>query len=379
MDKDHRDQGHHGRDHEHHEHRRKEGRQASRLALFMWGFLTAFLIAFLFIMIDTKFLNGVLTTQNREIQALEVSLAEANKGAQVQVIVSGRLAGLLGIENLEELVPYLLSKAVDDNEIRRLIKESNAARAKIRSLIQAGKLSKEEIGKLVKKARFSQKEAQDLLKKNNFSEAEIATLNQEIQDDQAKIADMVAKDQMSQDQIAGLRQKGEADQAEIAQQADDVHALQTQISGLKSRFNGAFEGILAAYPDVSRDGERFAFKHDIFFQNASAQLSAAGMKLLDEIAKQVQKVEGEAPKDIPWFIRVDGHTNHLGIHTERYPSNWTLSCARSIRVIEYLVKKGVPAHRLVAAGFSEYWPLKEPNEVDALDKNRRIELSFSHY
>ena len=40
-----------------------------------------------------------------------------------------------------------------------------------------------------------------------------------------------------------------------------------------------------------------------------------------------------------------------------FKSNWELSSARAISVVQYLISLGVPAQRLVAAGFAEFQPL----------------------
>ncbi len=56
-------------------------------------------------------------------------------------------------------------------------------------------------------------------------------------------------------------------------------------------------------------------------------------------------------------MRVDGHTDQRPIHSAQFPSNWDLSAARAIAVVQYLAAKGVDPHRLVAAGFGEFQPL----------------------
>ena len=43
----------------------------------------------------------------------------------------------------------------------------------------------------------------------------------------------------------------------------------------------------------------------------------------------------------------------------------------------FLIANGVPANRLVAAGFGEYQPLDGTDTDDARSKNRRIELKLT--
>jgi len=60
-----------------------------------------------------------------------------------------------------------------------------------------------------------------------------------------------------------------------------------------------------------------------------------------------------------------------------FPSNWELSSERAITVVRYLIDQGVPANRLVAAGFGEFQPLASGDSEEALARNRRIELKLT--
>jgi chemotaxis protein MotB len=46
-------------------------------------------------------------------------------------------------------------------------------------------------------------------------------------------------------------------------------------------------------------------------------------------------------------------------------------------VVRYLMLQGVPANRLVAAGFGEFQPIEVAESEEALAKNRRIELKLT--
>ncbi|MEQ1615523.1 MAG: OmpA family protein, partial [Hyphomicrobiaceae bacterium] len=51
---------------------------------------------------------------------------------------------------------------------------------------------------------------------------------------------------------------------------------------------------------------------------------------------------------------------------------------RAISVVRYLVSRGVPPKRLVAAGYGEFQPLEEGATDDVLRRNRRIELKLTN-
>jgi chemotaxis protein MotB len=46
-------------------------------------------------------------------------------------------------------------------------------------------------------------------------------------------------------------------------------------------------------------------------------------------------------------------------------------------VVQYLISKGVPPQRLVAAGFGEFQPIDAGTTDEAYSRNRRIELKLT--
>src|SRR5690606_22390111 len=98
---------------------------------------------------------------------------------------------------------------------------------------------------------------------------------------------------------------------------------------------------------------------------------------LDNLAVALLELEEIIPDDIEWVLRVDGHTDTDPIRTAPFPSNWELSSARAISVVQYLMSKGVSPQRLVAAGFAEFQPLDPADTEAAKRRNRRIELKLT--
>ena len=47
-------------------------------------------------------------------------------------------------------------------------------------------------------------------------------------------------------------------------------------------------------------------------------------------------------------------------------------------MVRYLISRGVPAKRLVAAGYGEFQPLETGASEDILRRNRRIELKLTN-
>jgi chemotaxis protein MotB len=102
------------------------------------------------------------------------------------------------------------------------------------------------------------------------------------------------------------------------------------------------------------------------FALGKADLSPLAREVLDEIADALLEVGN--------FVRVEGHTDNIPIHTERYESNWELSTARATNVVAHLLAHHVQPERLSAAGYGEFHP-RVPNDTDEnRARNRRMDI-----
>jgi chemotaxis protein MotB len=97
----------------------------------------------------------------------------------------------------------------------------------------------------------------------------------------------------------------------------------------------------------------------------------------DVIAKDtypsIQKV-AEAMQKIPNPARMEGHTDAIPIHNSRFRSNWELSAARSIALLEALKSYGVDKDRLSIAGYADTNPVEDNNTEEGRAKNRRVDV-----
>jgi chemotaxis protein MotB len=150
-----------------------------------------------------------------------------------------------------------------------------------------------------------------------------------------------------------------------------------ELARYRSDFFGRLRQILGSRPGVRVVGDRFVFESSVLFESNKADVSAPGRQSLDDLAVAVNELAREIPPDLPWILRVDGHTDRHPITGGPFKSNWELSAARAIAVVQYLVSKGVPAERLAAAGFGEFQPIDPGEDDEALARNRRIELKLT--
>src|SRR5712672_2210450 len=205
--------------------------------------------------------------------------------------------------------------------------------------------------------------------------AQIEVLNQQISALRRQLAALEEaleasekRDKESQGRIADLGQRLNVALAQRVQ----------ELSRYRSEFFGRLRASLGNRPDIRIVGDRFVFQSEVFFDTAKATLdNPEGRAELDGLATALLELEKKIPAEIPWVLRVDGHTDVRGINSPQFKNNWELSVARAISVVQYLVGKGVSPQRLVAAGFGEFQPIDTDKTEEAYSRNRRIELKLT--
>ena len=204
--------------------------------------------------------------------------------------------------------------------------------------------------------------------------AQIEVLNQQISALRRQLAALEEaldasekRDKESQSRIADL---GSRLNVALAQRVQEL-------SRYRSEFFGRLRAILGNRPDIRIVGDRFVFQSEVFFDTGQAVLLPEGIAELDTVANALLEIDRKIPPEIAWVLRVDGHTDVRPVSGLTFKSNWELSSARAILVVQYLISRGIPAQRLVAAGFAEFQPLDTGNTEEAFKRNRRIELKLT--
>ena len=150
-----------------------------------------------------------------------------------------------------------------------------------------------------------------------------------------------------------------------------------ELSEFQSIFLRKLKKNLSNRQDIVVSGDRFILPSEIFFQTANDDLEEEAKLELNKIALSLKEISLIIPKEIDWVLRIDGHTDRRPILNERFQSNWHLSSSRAIKIVNYLIDKGIPANRLIAAGFGQFSPLVNKNTEEAFKKNRRIEIKLT--
>ncbi|OUS04345.1 hypothetical protein A9Q96_15465 [Rhodobacterales bacterium 52_120_T64] len=164
-----------------------------------------------------------------------------------------------------------------------------------------------------------------------------------------------------------------------ARERERLEAEAVDLRSFRSEFFGRVREVLNDREGVQVVGDRFVFSSEVLFAPGSAELGAGGRAQIAVVAAVIRDIGNEIPSEINWVLRVDGHTDKIGIGAGgQFADNWELSQARALSVVKYLIdNERIPANRLAATGFGEFQPVDLGDSPEALAANRRIELKLT--
>jgi len=294
----------------------------------------------------------------QEVQGKDTALQKLNvQIAQLTDILSMEKVGKANLEKQLGTVQASLASAQSERDKYKGLYEGAAASA----TTAQGKVT-ELSGQLQGEKEISTKARAEVETLNE----QIAALRQQLVALNAALDVSTKKETASQQQITDLGQRLNVALAQHVQ----------ELSSYRSEFFGKLREILGNRPNIRIEGDRFVLQSEVFFDLGRADLKPEGRGELDKVASAIIGLEGQIPADIAWVLRVDGHTDVRPI-IGQFKSNWDLSAARAISVVQYLIAKGIRPARLVAAGFGEFQPIDPGTTEDAYRRNRRIELKLT--
>ena len=261
-------------------------------------------------------------------------------------------------DSLANMQASLSAAQTEKSRLEQLLAQGAGADAQATARI--GTLS----GELDKERQISQRAASQVELLNQ----QIAALRKQIGalEDALDVAEV--RDRKSNTKIADL---GRRLNVALAQRVQELNRY-------RSDFFGRLREILSDRENIRIVGDRFVFQSEVLFPVGSEVINTAGQDEMKKLAGALIELQKEIPPEINWVLRVDGHTDNVPLSgSGRFADNWELSSARATSVVKFLIENGVPANRLVAAGFGEFQPLDSADTPDARDKNRRIELKLT--
>ena len=318
----------------------------STLLLAIMFLLTVFVLAQFFLSREISGRDQVLNRLNSQINELTQLLALERSGKQ----------------DLEDTLANLQAS----------LSESESDRSRLQELLASGSgasaAAEARIGTLTETLDAEKKVSQRALNQVDLLNQQIAALRTQLGALEDALEVSESKDRETQAKIADL---GRRLNVALAQRVQELNRY-------RSDFFGRLREILASREDVRVVGDRFVFQSEVLFPSGGAELNPAGKEQMAKLAAAIIELAREIPEEINWVLRVDGHTDNVPLSgTGRYADNWELSSARATSVVKYLIGEGVPANRLVAAGFGEFQPIAEGDTDVDRATNRRIELKLT--
>jgi chemotaxis protein MotB len=114
------------------------------------------------------------------------------------------------------------------------------------------------------------------------------------------------------------------------------------------------------------DGLTLLLQTRSFFMPGSDILRPEALAILPGVVKILHTSQRK--------LRIEGHTDDMPIHNERFNSNWELSTGRALAVLRFLLESKIPPERMSVAGLAEFQPLESNTTQRGRSRNRRVEI-----
>lgn len=201
----------------------------------------------------------------------------------------------------------------------------------------------------------SRSENDALSKQNQTYEQRIAELEGELTQLNSQIEDLAKQQGLSAKELAELR-------AEKAKRESELRVYKDLFGRLKALVDAGTIEV------VFRKGRMVVKLSDsILFDSGKTKLRPEGLAAVTQLVPALKSVGDRE------FL-VAGHTDNIPIKTARFKSNWELSTARAVVMVDTMIEQGYPAAQLGAAGYGEFDPAADNSTPETRAQNRRIEI-----
>lgn len=110
-----------------------------------------------------------------------------------------------------------------------------------------------------------------------------------------------------------------------------------------------------------------SLKQTAFFPSGTDAVDPDSVKTIGKVAAALRGLSNP--------IRIEGHTDAVPIHTDRFHSNWELSAARAITMMDILAKSfQIPYERMAIVGYAQTVPIADNSTEEGRARNRRVDL-----
>ncbi len=214
----------------------------------------------------------------------------------------------------------------------------------------------------------------DAQKLNQQDAAQITLLNQQMAALRAQLAAL----QVALDAAKAADQKDQVQITDLGKQLNEALARKVEeLQQYQSVFFRTLSESLQGEQNIKVVGDRFVFESDVLFPVDEASITPAGKAEIAEVAKAIMEIAAKIPPDVNWVLSVDGYADAQPIKGGQYKSNFDLSSARALAVLDLLIADGVPENRLVTSGMGANNPIATGNAPADYAQNRRIEFRLT--
>lgn len=179
-----------------------------------------------------------------------------------------------------------------------------------------------------------------------------------------------------ENELALLREERASLKRELRDARGDMTDLEVALADANAELLARPETL--SYPELDSLGLDYGLRggnmvislpSEITFPSGSAELSKQGREALKAVARRLSSDHGDG------VYYVEGHTDNDPIRKSQFESNRSLSVARAMAVLHYLVEDcDVPDEQCVVAGYGQYAPVAPNDNRGNKAKNRRVEI-----
>jgi chemotaxis protein MotB len=206
--------------------------------------------------------------------------------------------------------------------------------------------------------------------------AERDDLQKRINAAEALIADLKGRLQKLGQDVEGLSGERTSLQAGLAATQKELEELRKQKAAAEARaaaFRSLVEKLRAMIDSgqikvTIRNGRMLiTLPNDVLFDSGKTAVKPEGKEAIGKIAQVLTTIPDRR------FL-VAGHTDNVPIKNAKFRSNWELSTARAVEVVQLLLTGGMKPQVLGAAGYAESDPVATNDTPEGKAQNRRIEI-----
>jgi chemotaxis protein MotB len=228
-----------------------------------------------------------------------------------------------------------------------------------------GGCKKDELEAALAKAEAELSQTRQDLEAQKQANAALQAENQTLQE---RIAELEGEVAQLEGQIKDLADKAGITERELAELRAEKAKREKELEVYRNLFASLKKSIDAGTIKVGfREGRLVVQLDDaILFDSGRAKLKPTGQEAIQALVEPLKSVQRD------WIV--GGHTDNVPIKTATFNSNWELSSARALEVVNFLIEKGMPAERVGAAGYAEFDPVADNSTPEGRAQNRRIEI-----